>query len=149
MFKCTVTQCVNEDSDETVMQQDTNRKGTSKAMAGHSLDCHDKNNLKTFENKTNCQDPLLTLLRLQEHFPQIRTLVRRIYELKAAFKSAEELQFIFEKPVEDIYKVYLKYKDAIKFGKNVISINRPNVDIQAVLAEFHREFEKLQKRNDP
>ena len=116
---------------------------------GHTLQCYDYGNLNKFENKTDCKDPLLTLKRLNEHFPTLRTITRRCYSLKESFLIAQDLRTIYEEPADEIYRMYLKYKHLGEIEKKSSSIMRPTIDINSIYDKYKNEIEEVQASSNP
>ena len=116
---------------------------------GHSLECYDHDNLNTFLNKTNCQDPLLVLKRLYEHFPTIRTITRRCYALKQSFLIAKDLQNIYDQPVEEIYSMYIKYKHLVEIDTKMPTLTRPKIDMEKICEKYKTQIEEVKASSNP
>ena len=118
---------------------------------GHSLECYNYHNLLTFKNESNCEDPLLILKRLYDHFPLIRTITRRLYSLKQAFLVANDLRNIHEQPVEKVYDMYVKYKKyTIDSNKEINSnLARPFINMDSICEKYKAQIEEFQASNNP
>ena len=76
-------------------------------MNGHDQRCYQTVDDKTFANVTGCNSFFLTLRRLQQHFPTLRTIVRLLYRMKQFHERSLFLKNILSSEPARWYKEYM------------------------------------------
>ena len=115
---------------------------------GHPISCHTIKNEQTFENQNECESHLLVLAKLGIHFPDIRTLKRRIYDMHKYYRQAMQLHPAVSTTARNAYNTYIELVQTGKLTLNTISSdNRPTTNINHMMEKFKNGIEIFTKIN--